>query len=225
MDGLIKTWASALAFHRDALWWNLKLAARRFGRRFGWAGWAILASLMVAALAWAVDQRQAKLLINANDKVAQFRPAPVANANSVLPNAAVHIQAFDDFLLEHEAIPSAIQELLRLAGEQKLVALKGEYRATIEAQGEFMRYRMLIPVKGEAQAIRRFMQAALLAQKALALESIQFKRERIDSSEIEAKINWVLFTKLPPQPEVQKSTDATLSSSPTAAPNSVQVIQ
>jgi hypothetical protein len=222
MAGLIQGWVSRLSFQKEAVWWNVKWAARSFGRRFGWPGWLILASLLIASLASVVEQRQTKLLSEAKDKLAQYRPAPAVYTSPVQTNGAEHIQAFDNFLLPHDEIPSAIQELLRVAGEQKLIALKGEYRATIESQGEFMRYRMLIPVKGEAQAIRRFMQAAMLSQKALALESIQFKRDRIDSTEIEAKINWVLFTQLPPPSGVQLSSEESASSSAPASPPSVK---
>jgi hypothetical protein len=213
MVGLIKAWPSWFTFQLDQLWWNFKLALRNFGRRFGWGGWVILASLLIAVMAWNVEQRQAKVLIQAKNKLSQQRPLAVAVANSIQSNGVEHIQAFDAFLLSHDEIPSAVQELLRLAGEQKLVALKGEYRPTIEPQGEFMRYRMSIPVKGEAQAIRRFMQAALLEQKALALESIQFKRDRIDSTQIEAKISWVLFTQLPSHPDLEAASDIANSSS------------
>jgi hypothetical protein len=222
MAGLMQAWMSRLSFEKDAAWWNVKWAARGFGRRFGWPGWLILASLLVASLAWVVEQRQTTFLSGAKDRQTQQRPAPAVYASPVQTNGATHIQAFDDFLLPHDEIPSAIQELLRVAGEQKLIALKGEYRATIESQGEFMRYRMLIPVKGDAQAIRRFMQAAMLSQKALALESIQFKRDRIDSTEIEAKINWVLFTQLPSQSGVPLSSDESNSSSAPAASPSVK---
>ncbi|MGB8337661.1 MAG: hypothetical protein WCD07_12475 [Burkholderiales bacterium] len=211
MVGLIKAWSSL--FHLEQAWWNLKLVLRSFERRFGWVGWLILTSLLMAILAWGVEHRQAKALIEAKGKLAQHRPAPVVVINPVQINSAEHIHAFDVFLLPHNEIPAAIEELLRLAGEQRLVALKGEYRPTIEPQGQFMRYRMLIPVKGEAQAIRHFMQAAMLAQKALALESIQFKRDRIDSTQIEAKINWVLITQLPPHPELELASEGPTSSS------------
>jgi hypothetical protein len=48
---------------------------------------------------------------------------------------------------------------------------------------------------GDAQAIHQFM-AALKAHKTLALDAVQFKWERIESSEIEARIQWVLLTRL-----------------------------
>jgi hypothetical protein len=216
MVGLIKAWSSL--FRLEQAWWNLKLALRSFGRRFGWLGWLILASLLIAILAWGVEQRQAKALIEAKEKLTQHRPAPTVVTNPVQPNNIEHIHAFDTFLLPHNEIPSAIEELLRLAGAQNLVALKGEYRPTIEPQGQFMRYRMLIPVKGEAQAIRHFMQAAMLAQKALALESIQFKRDRIDSTQIEAKINWVLMTQLPPHPELELAPEGPIPGSESNIP-------
>jgi hypothetical protein len=37
----------------------------------------------------------------------------------------------------------------------------------------------------------------LASQRTLALESVQFKRQGIDSSEVEARIQWTLMTQLP----------------------------
>jgi hypothetical protein len=71
-----------------------------------------------------------------------------------------------------------------------------------------LRYRMTLPVKGDAQAIHQFMAAALKAHKTLALDAVQFKRERIESGEIEARIQWVLLTRLPEGAAVRPATIA-----------------
>ena len=57
---------------------------------------------------------------------------------------------------------------------------------------------MTLPIKGESGAINRFVQAALLTEPALVLESIQFKRDRPDAQQIEARLQWALLTRLPP---------------------------
>lgn len=74
---------------------------------------------------------------------------------------------------------------------------RGSYRPQVDVAGGFLRYRMTLPVKGSGPAIQRFMQTALRKQKTLALDSVQFKRARIGSSDIEARIEWLMLTRLP----------------------------
>ena len=74
---------------------------------------------------------------------------------------------------------------------------KGDYKSQVDVNGQFFQYSMTFPVQGDAQSIERFILAALAQHKTLALESVQFKRERIESKELEAKIQWTLFTQLP----------------------------
>jgi hypothetical protein len=77
------------------------------------------------------------------------------------------------------------------------VLARGDYRAQPDLQGGFMRYRMSLPVKGDAPAVLKLMQAALQSHKTLALESVQFKRARIESADVEVRLQWVLLTRLP----------------------------
>ena len=74
---------------------------------------------------------------------------------------------------------------------------RGEYKPVLDSAGSFLRYRMTLPIKGESDAINRFVQAALLAEPALVLESIQFRRDRPDAQQIEARLQWALLTRLP----------------------------
>jgi hypothetical protein len=107
------------------------------------------------------------------------------------------LKSFEQNLLPHAKIPVVVQALLRLAEDDGLSIRRGDYRLQADAGGGFVRYQMTLPVKGTAPAIHHFIQAALLDHSALALESVQFKRERIESSEIEARLQWVLLTALP----------------------------
>ena len=86
---------------------------------------------------------------------------------------------------------------IALAAANGLVLKRGTYRPQPEPQGGYLRYRMTLPVTGQATAIQQFIKAALKAQRSLSLESVQFKRERGESSVVEAHIQWSLLTRLP----------------------------
>ena len=90
-----------------------------------------------------------------------------------------------------------MKNLISLATDSGLLLARGEYKAQAEMQGGFLRYGMTLPVKGDPQAIHTFILTALAQNRTLALEGIQFKREQIESPEIEARLQWVLLTRLP----------------------------
>jgi hypothetical protein len=185
-------------FRSQAIW-ETRRAARAFMRRFGAVGFMLLACLFAGAAAWVVEQRELRILVALTHQLAaqQDRPSMKAMAEPGKDDGQTRLQAFEDQLLAHEAIPRVVQDLMNLADDARLSIVRGEYRPQADLQGRFMRYRMTLPVKGDAQAVHGFMHAALRAQRMLALESVQFKRERIDSPEVEARIQWVVLTRLP----------------------------
>jgi len=133
------------------------------------------------------------------------RQAALAQRESAAKRAAATPQAdgrdmlaaFERQLPAYEHVPRALQDLLDLAAKDGLEVSKGDYRPQPDAQGRFMRYRMALPVKGKSTAVQHFMVTVLASQRTLALESVQFKRQGIDSSEVEARIQWTLMTQLP----------------------------
>jgi hypothetical protein len=185
--------------------WELRRGARAFTRHFGLFGWALLGCVVCTALALAVERRQAGAIATLETRFAA-RLADNANqatvAKAAVPaegeaDARARLQAFDDHLLAHGDIPFVVQDLLDLGEAEGLSMQRGSYRPQVDVTGGFLRYRMSLPVKGAGPAIQRFMKAALRKQKNLALDSVQFKRARIGSSDVEARIEWVMLTRLP----------------------------
>ena len=181
--------------------WEGRRACRRLLRRFGGAGLAFafgLAAVIPAWLQWryAADQlaktRQTVRL--AAEREPQAERAETANGADI---GRLRLRQFENHLLPHDNIPDTLQDLFRLADTENLTLQRGEYKVEPDEPGGFVRYRMILPVKGDAQAIYRFIQSALEAHKALALDSVQFRRERIESKDVEARIQWVLLTRLP----------------------------
>lgn len=177
--------------------WEVRRGIRVYLRRFGLLGMLLPGCAVLGIVAWTVDQQQIRALASTQLSLTEqelVSSSPVENRGV---DGRGRLKAFDEYLLDHENIPVVVQDILNLAEDEKLSITRGEYRPQIDVQGKFLRYRMTLPVKGDAQAIRRFMLAALHAQKTLALESVQFKRERIESSKVEARIQWIVLTRLP----------------------------
>ncbi len=185
--------------------WALRRAGHAVVRRVGWAGLALAAGGVVVWVAGWVREHQAGRLAHAQQQVLIQQAQPVVRVlqgalggvNGAGSEGRARLAEFDAYLPSHDGIPTALADLFTLAQREGLSIARGEYKAQADGPGRFMRYRMTLPVQGDAAAIRRFMLAALQAHKTLALESVQFKRERPATAEVEARIQWVLLTRLP----------------------------
>lgn len=178
--------------------WEIRCVGRRAAVRWGWPGLAAGVALvgLVASVGMCLSQHDRWLHVSRSVAAQTAMPLTTGPA-STEPGARARLQAFYDQLSGHDEIPAVLQDLIALAEANGLVLKRGTYRPQPELQGGYLRYRMTLPVTGPAVAIQQFIKAALKAQRSLSLESVQFKRERGESSVVEAHIQWSLLTRLP----------------------------
>ncbi|WP_432728910.1 hypothetical protein [Variovorax sp. W6] len=193
MEGLTRRLRHGLA---DA-WWQCRRSARRVYRLGGIDGLAILLGLLVicglfAGVAHVKKQRAVLRVPGAPTASAEPSPGGVMEMSNM--------QKFEQMLPAHEDIPEVLERLFELAVEERLALSRGEYRAQNDDVGQFVRYRMTMPIKGNAAAVQRFMERALARNRSLVFESVQFKRDRIQAEQVEAIVQWTLITSLPGQP-------------------------
>jgi Tfp pilus assembly protein PilO len=94
------------------------------------------------------------------------------------------------------AIPDELERLFRIAGEQQLQLLQGDYR--LEQQAELLKvYRISLPLKGSYAQVRAFVAAALNAMPYLSLDSIRFERQRVGDASVETRVKFSLFLSTP----------------------------
>lgn len=179
--------------------WATRRAARRFTWRFGPLGWIALACSVLALPSGLYAYLSTAELARLRQESSMPRPAVVRPAAAEDGATKSDLRAFENILLDHDDIPSVVGRLLELADEQHLLIASGEYKPQPDLQGRFVRYRIVFPVKGNPESIHRFLQAALHDHRMLALEAVQFKREHIHSTEIEARIQWTLLSRPPAQ--------------------------
>lgn len=157
-------------------------------------GLAILLGLLViCGLVLAVAQIREQLIglrtIGSAAGTSESLPRPVAELSN--------LQKFEQVLPAHDDIPEVLERLFELGVQERLVLSRGEYRAQYDEVGQFVRYRMTMPIKGNAPAVQRFLERALAGNRSLVFESVQFKRDRIQAEQIEAIVQWTLVTGLP----------------------------
>ncbi|MCW5233106.1 hypothetical protein D8B34_06200 [Verminephrobacter eiseniae] len=157
--------------------------------------------LLIGVVGWQVhaQAQQARSLARAQaSPLAPVATTPAFTAPSDAQDAAGNLRRFERILLPHDEIPQLVQDLLQWAQDEGLSIERGDYQADADSEGGFMRYRMSLPVRGKSTAVHRLILKALSAQKNLTLESLQFKREQVSSEVIEARIQWLAMTQMPP---------------------------
>ncbi len=168
--------------------------------RFGPLLLAALLCLIGVVLVWyqtglARDQQQQlqQQIEQANNR-AKVKPG-VLQPSASERDLARQIAAFYGYLPEHAMLPDQVKQLLMLAQKSGVTLAQAEYKPVLESGGSFLRYQMILPVKAPHSALQSFMQAANRELPTLILESVLFKRERGDSPQIEARLQYQLLVK------------------------------
>ncbi|NVD69239.1 type 4a pilus biogenesis protein PilO [Duganella sp. BJB1802] len=173
---------------------RLAWQTRRLLRQAGPGAVAGIACALLAVLAqWhatQLDQRQATLTRQLN-AAARAAAAPHTPA----PTAAGGVAAFYAYLPAHEAIPDQLKELVKVAQQSGIALNKAEYKPEMDTKAGFLRYRITLPVKADYASVQTFIIGALQALPTLTLDSVAFKREQIESGEIDARIQFVLLVR------------------------------
>lgn len=183
----------------EVLVWICRRERDRLERTLGWPRVISALSLIAALAAGAVAFADRHALSQARAQLDEVRDHASLNPSSPAApadDARSRVADFDARLLARDDLSTVVQDLILLADEEGLVLARAEYRPQADSTGGFLRYRMSMPVKGDAKAVRRFMAAALKKQPMLALESVQFHRDQADAKEVEARIQWSVLARL-----------------------------
>jgi Tfp pilus assembly protein PilO len=94
---------------------------------------------------------------------------------------------------DERSSPLWLAKVAALAGKNGLSLNEGEYRAGRDNAVRLMRFQMVLPVKGEYRQIRRFLAALPAEIPIIALEDVQFSRQNVGDSTVEARIRMALY--------------------------------
>lgn len=175
--------------------WTLRRGGARLLRRAGWGRLLIACFLVLLVSIWAAHwhlrtKLRAEQRASAIAAKKPQAPGLWAPANRTLDQ---DLQAFEARLPSTDEGMQILAALFTLAEKHKLALARGDYKLQPDATANFVRFRMSLPMKGEARVIQRFVQEAMLAHPTLAFDSITFKRDRVDAQMVEAKIQWTLI--------------------------------
>lgn len=100
---------------------------------------------------------------------------------------------FYKFFPTEKNSPLWLEKLVLVAEKNGLSLNAGEYKVTQDKVGKLMHYKITLPVRGRYPQIRKFLVSLNAEMPIMALENVQFERENIIDSAVQAKIKLVLY--------------------------------
>lgn len=121
---------------------------------------------------------------------AAARPGPALRVNV---GPAQSLANFYGYFGSRDEAFAALQAVFLAAEAEGLALETGEYRLARERDASLLRYQIVLPVKGSYRSIRRFVARALNEAPGIALDDLSLRRENVQSSALEARVQLTLF--------------------------------
>ena len=117
---------------------------------------------------------------------------PHAGAGTTPP---VRLNKFLDNLPRRSALPQIAGEIFKLAAAAGVTLDRGHYELTPMHSGHLARYRMTFPIKGRYPAIRKFVDATLIAVPSAAVEGLRIERKSVGEDNVEVELGFSVFVR------------------------------
>jgi hypothetical protein len=176
----------------------LRQRAQEFAEAIGMAGAAGVALLVFAAAFAVATLAPAYEALHAAREREQRLAGRLSDAGGQRSPSGDDLEAqLAAFLKHFPAADDARQDILRLQGfaaKHGIELRRGEYRVAPESGTPLVRHQIALPVTGSYLSVRSFVAEALQQLPSVALTSVSLKRDSISSQEIEARLQFVLYT-------------------------------
>ncbi len=113
--------------------------------------------------------------------------------NGISINEEEKIENFYKKFPDVTLVPEKLKEIYQAAQLNGLSLEVGEYSLLHSENDRLSRYRVALPVKGSFPSILAFMDKVLSVQSNDALESVNFKRSKVEDAIVEAKLVFILY--------------------------------
>ncbi len=179
------------------LWHRVRWTSRRWLRRMGWPGVLAIGILAMCPAFYfsAIRTEQVRLETARHSAVTlreQLALAGKSRDGTALSPEDQLAEFYRKFPCE-ECSPQWLEKLVAVAANRGLILNDGEYKATRDKVGKLVRYQMTFPVEGEYPQIRKFLTDLPGVLPVVALENVQFERQKVTDPNVEAKIKLVLY--------------------------------
>lgn len=179
-------------------WWHhLGWISRYWLRRIGWPG-VLAIGIFVMCMAFYVSAiRPLQALLNTAERSAAVLQEELALGSKSFSHTKLSTEDqlaefYRKFPVEWDS-PLWLKKIVVLAQSNGLGLNDGEYKVTRDKVSKLVRYQMSLHVRGTYPQIRKFLTDLPGALPVVALENVQFERQKVGDPDVEAKIKLVLY--------------------------------
>lgn len=189
-----QAWASVT---ESPLW-----ARRRWLHLFGWPGvvGAGLLAMCTALYLSAIQPAQMRLNEAHQSAISIQERVKLAanglNRNELTP--AEQLAEFYRIFPNEKSLLPWLEKVFALAETQGISLDQGEYKVMRDKVGKLVRFQITLPVRSSYPQIRKYLNNLRAEIPIIAMEHLQFERQKINDPEVEAKIKLALYLEREP---------------------------
>ena len=181
----------------------------------GWVGLALGLACVIAVGALVEPKyTDAQQLDASSDLLAQRAASRAMSTAAADATPQQQLATFEQRFAGERAIAQSVARLQAAAQRRGFVLDQAEFKLASDPAEPLARYSILLPVKADYRALRRFTHDALQEMPGLALDEVNLRRSDPKSPLVEAQLRFVLFLSKPAAPSM---TAAAVGSSRVAA--------
>lgn len=197
MELLSGVGVSAASITALPFWRQLSSTSNYWLRRVGWPGVLAIGLLVMCPAFYlsAIRPAQARLDLAQQRAAALQEEASLSSksfSGARLSTEEQLAEFYRKFPLEWQS-PLWLEKLVALAERSGLRLNDGEYKATPDKVGRLVRYQMSLKVQGSYPQIRQFLTDLPGALPIVALENVQFERQKVGDPDVDARIKLMLY--------------------------------
>ncbi len=165
----------------------------------GWVGLAL--GFLCVVSAWALIEpmhTEAQQLDAESDLLAQRAAARTASTPAADSTPQQQLVLFEQRFAGERTIAPSVARLQAAAQRRGFVLDQAEFKLSSETAEPLARYSILLPIKADYRALRRFSHDALREMPGLALDEVSLRRSDPKSPLLDAQLRFVLFLTKPP---------------------------
>lgn len=156
----------------------------------------ILSGLVVAWLALSLPTaHRLAALKGSNAELARLTTVKLADARPAPLSSADRLVAFENGFPAPQALSRSYSRLWNLARKDGLQLRQADFKLADSGQDVAARYAIVLPVSAEYATLRAFIGDALHDNPALALEEMSVRRTDTRSTQLDARLHFVLFVR------------------------------
>jgi len=165
----------------------------------GWVGLAL--GLLCVVSVWALIEpmhTEAQQLDVESDLLTQRAAARTASTPESDASPQQQLALFEQRFAGERTIAPSLARLQAAAQRRGFMLDQAEFKLASEPAEPLARYSILLPIKADYRALRRFSHDALREMPGLALDEVSLRRSDPKSPLLDAQLRFVLFLTKPP---------------------------